>query len=108
MMPDKFPEAYKRFEQVIDLRSFESYRQLAYAFSHWAGKRWVDSYAQNRALKREAQRIGIIGEIPAYHKRQFQYHFPEITWRHETIKVKGKSQERYRDIKTGRFIKKPK
>jgi hypothetical protein len=54
-----------------------------------------------------AEKIGIKGEIPAYHKRQVQYHFPKATWRHETITVKDKSQNRYRDLQTGRFIKKP-
>ena len=29
------------------------------------------------------------------------------TWRCETVTVRGKSQSIYRDIKTGRFIKKP-
>ena len=28
------------------------------------------------------------------------------TWKYETNTVRGKSQQRYRDIKTGRFIKK--
>ncbi len=28
-------------------------------------------------------------------------------WRHELIKVRGCSQNRYRNLKTGRFIKKP-
>jgi hypothetical protein len=30
-----------------------------------------------------------------------------VKWRHEIIKVKGKLQNRYRDLRTGRFIKKP-
>jgi hypothetical protein len=29
------------------------------------------------------------------------------SWRHENVTVKGKSQDRYRDLSTGRFIKKP-
>jgi hypothetical protein len=29
-------------------------------------------------------------------------------YRRETVSVRGKSQVRYRDLKTGRFIKKPK
>ena len=31
----------------------------------------------------------------------------QTVWRHETLTVKGKLQSRYRDLKTGRFIKKP-
>jgi hypothetical protein len=30
-----------------------------------------------------------------------------VSWRHEVVNVRGASQERYRDLKTGRFIKKP-
>ncbi len=29
------------------------------------------------------------------------------SWKHEIIRVKGHSQNRYRDLRTGRFIKKP-
>jgi len=53
-----------------------------------------------------AEKIGIKGEIPAYHKRQIQY-YSTVTWKYETVTVKGKSQDRYRDLKTGRLIKKP-
>jgi len=105
-MPDKFPEAFERFEQVVDIARLESYRQLAYAFSHWAGRRWVDSYAQNLALKREAEKRGFRDtRIPKY-LRGVQVS-TERTWRHETVTVRGKPQVRYRDLKTGRFIKKP-
>ena len=106
-MPDRFPEAFRRFEEVVYVDKFENYQQLAYAFSSWAGKRWRDSYKQNLALKREAHRIGFEGEIPAYHRRRTQNYFQKLTWKHETVMVKGKSQIRYRDLKTGRFIKKP-
>lgn len=106
-MVDRFPEAFSRFESKVDVDSFENYRELAYAFSHWAGKRWVDSYRQNVALKSEARKIGIEGEIPAYHRRQTQAYSQRTTWRHETVTVKGNPQTRYRDLRTGRFIKKP-
>lgn len=105
-MPDRFPEAFRRFEDVVYVDRFENYQQLAYAFSSWAGKRWRDTYKQNLALEREARRLGISGEIPAYHRRQNPYHF-KTTWKCETVMVKGKPQNRYRDLKTGRFIKKP-
>lgn len=55
-MMDKFPEAFRRFEKVVDVDSFESYKELSYAFGYWTGKRWRDSYLQNLALKREAER----------------------------------------------------
>jgi hypothetical protein len=106
-MPDRFPEAFRRFEKVVYVDRFENYQQLAYAFSNWAGKRWRDTYKQNLALKKEGRRLGLEGEIPAYFRRQYPSHSQRTTWKQETVIVKGKSQTRYRDLLTGRFIKKP-
>ena len=106
-MVDRFPEAFQRFEQVVYVDRFKSYRELAYAFSYWAGKRWVDSPEQNRALKREAERRGFRdAKIPLYFRRHSQVS-THRTCRRETVIVRGKAQARYRDLKTGRFIKKP-
>jgi hypothetical protein len=104
---DRFPEAFRRFEQDVDIRNVKSVRELAYEFAWWAGKRWRDSYLQNLALKREARKHGIEGEIPAYHRREVQQRFQRTTWRQESVTVKGKPQTRYRDLETGRFTKKP-
>ena len=103
---DRFPEAFNRFEEVVDVRRIESFRQLRLAFASWAGWKWHDTYMQNRALANEAHKLGIpvsIGRRPVarHHGRT------AVTWRHEVVTVKGKSQIRYRDLKTGRFIKKP-
>ena len=104
-MVDRFPEAFRRFEKLVDMKSFRSYRELAYGFSHWANRRWVDSYKQNVALKREAEKRGYSdSRIPTYFKRKVS---TKRTWRRETVSVRGKSQNRYRDLRTGRFIKKP-
>jgi hypothetical protein len=104
---DRFPEAFERFEQVVDIYSFRSYRELAYAFSHWAGGRWVGSYLQDLALRREAEKRGFrVARTPVYFEKQHRA-FATRTWRHETVTVRGKSQDRYRDLSTGRFIKKP-
>ena len=103
---DRFPEAFHRFEKAVDLRSFRSARELKYAFTHWANRRWIDSYSQNKALKIEAEKRGFID-------RRLTRYFPKSqgtpkqTWKHEIVTVRGKPQVRYRDIKTGRFIKKP-
>ena len=59
------------------------------------------------ALAVEASRLG----IPVFVERTpvaRVYGRTAVTWRHEVVTVKGKSQVRYRDLKTGRFIKKPK
>jgi len=69
-MVDRFPEAFERFERRVDISKFESYRELAYAFSWWAGFRWKDSYAQNLALREEARKRGFFdAKIPDYLKR---------------------------------------
>jgi hypothetical protein len=108
-MVDRFPEAFERFEQVVDIYSFESYRELAYSFIHWASGRWVDSCLQNLALKREVEKRGFRvrdAKTPIYFENQHRA-FATRTWRHETVTVRGKPQGRYRDLGTGRFIKKP-
>ena len=58
-MVDRFPEAFERFERRVDIGHFDSYRHLAYAFIWWAGKRWVDSYEQNLALRARAILLGV-------------------------------------------------
>ena len=69
-MVDRFPEAFKRFEHVVDTDKFRNYRELAYSFSVWAGKNWRDSFKQNLALKREGQKLGFKdAEIPMYLRR---------------------------------------
>jgi len=103
---DKFPEAFSRFEEVVDVNRIDSFRQLRLAFASWAGWKWRGTYMQNRALAVEARKLGIpvfIERRPTANvKRRFA-----VKWRHEVIKVKGKLQNRYRDLRTGRFIKKP-
>jgi hypothetical protein len=67
---------------------------------------------QMMALKVEARKLGIPVSVegrPSVAPRGLA-HFPErvsVTWRHEVVTVKGSSQDRYRDLKTGRFIRKP-
>jgi hypothetical protein len=103
---DRFPEAFHRFEKVVDLRSFRSARELKYAFSHWAGRRWINSYSQNRALLIESLKRGFVEiEFPRFVKKYQIYKKP--SWRYETVNVRGKPQVRYRNIKNGRFIRKP-
>ena len=107
-MPDRFPEAFRRFEEDVDVNQFESFRQLRLAFGHWSGpRRWIPTYKQDYALRREARRRGI--PLEGFRKARSGY-FPSATrvsWKYETVKIKGKTQQRYRDLKTGRFIKKP-
>ena len=106
---DRFPEAFQRFEKVVDLRSFRSPRELTYAFIHWAGRRWINSRLQNRALKIELEKRGFTEYLPRYTRPRYTrpHFYTKQTWKREIVRVKGKPQVRYRDAKTGRFIKKP-
>ena len=108
---DRFPEAFQRFKRVVDTDRIESFRQLTLAFGSWAGQKWQETPMQMMALKAEAKRLGI--SIPAQGRpvgRRGVAHVPErktVTWRHEVVTVRGSSQSRYRDLGTGRFIRKP-
>ncbi len=112
---DRFPEAFRRFENDVDISRFESYHQLTLSFRWWGGEKWKGTAKQWEALNREAKRLGF--EVPRYFYREtrsswhrgyaYEQHQEVPTWRREVVTVKGNSQNRYRDLKTGRFIKKP-
>jgi hypothetical protein len=97
---DKFPQAFSRFEEDVPVGRIKSFRQLMLAFGSWSGEKWIPTDRQLQALKNEARKIGI-GE------ERSVIRFPSVWWRHETVMVKEKGQIRYRDLKSGRFIKKP-
>jgi len=103
---ERFQEAFRRFESVVDIDSFDSYRELVYGFERWAGRRWIPTERQLSALAYEAEIRGFRDAgIQKYLRR------PQVsarrTWRRETVTVRGKPQVRHRDLRTGRFIKKP-
>ncbi|GEM_PF-1916759 len=108
---DRFPEAFRRFEEVVDVDRIKSFIQLKLTYASWAGRKWLNTYRQNEALKVEARRLGIPISVEGRPvSGRGVAHVPErvaVTWRHETVTVRGSSQDRYRDLKTGRFIKKP-
>lgn len=56
---DKFPEAFRRFEETVDIDRIESFRQLRAEFAMWAGRNWKNTASQNRALAIEAVQRGI-------------------------------------------------
>ena len=113
---DKFPEAFRRFESDVDVGRFRSYHELTLSFRWWAGNRWKGTARQWTALNNEAENLGF--DIPDFIRSEIReshswgYYNSEgkqraITWKRETVNVRGSNQNRYRDIKTGRFIKKP-
>lgn len=106
---NKFPEAFERFEKVVDTRHIPSFQHLRMAFRSWAGQNWKGTTKQMTALKVEALKRGI--PIPVERKYSpplFQkVKIPDRSWIHEVVTVKGKAQNRFRDLKTGRFVKNP-
>jgi len=99
---DKFPEAFRRFERVVDTDRIQTFDQLLLSFRYWAGHYWKGTRKQVEALKVEAMKKGI--PVPTERGPEES---SSRTWRNETVTVKGKTQYRFRDLKTGRFIKKP-
>ena len=99
---DKFPEAFSRFERVVDTRRVRSFSQLELAFMYWSGENWRGTKRQHEALKIEAEKRG----IPFIWEKRRSAVFRR-GWRHERVSVRGRLQSRYRDVRTGRFIKKP-
>jgi hypothetical protein len=100
---DRFPEAFNRFEQVVDVERIENLRQLELAFGQWSGHKWGPTTKQLTALAAEASRLGI--RLPA--RRVVAGERKTVRVRLEYIKVRGKTRMVYRETKTGRFIKKP-
>jgi hypothetical protein len=110
---DRFPEAFRRFESDVDVGRFESYHQLTLAFRWWAGERWRGTPRQWEALTREAENLGFNehkGYREAIREKRYSdyYHVGHrSTWRRETVTSMGRTRSVYRDLKNGRFIKKP-
>lgn len=86
---EDFQEAFRRFEQDVDVDSLDSYAQLRRSFAHWAGKRWVDSYKQNRALKSIGREKGFgDAELPSYFKPSQGWKSTAQSGRHRGLRDK--------------------
>ena len=120
-----FEEYLGRIERKVYLDDAKSYAQFAAIVQSFSGERWKGSFKQVMALKDGTERRGFDTTLPAYiwkrdyarfYVRGFGSPFHRGTtvpakrkgWKRETVKVKGKAQVRYRDLKTGRFVRKPK
>jgi hypothetical protein len=110
---DKFPEAFSRFEQVVEVDKIESFRELLVQFRMWAGQKWHGTNRQLNALAVEPRKRGIpvvVEKRPLANRGRGVAHVSErvaVSWRHEVVTVRGSCQDRYRDLKTGRFVRKP-
>ena len=80
------------------------------AFRWWAGERWRGTRSQWEALNAEAENLGF--EVPDFISEELEegrvsLYSRRYSWRREFVKISGKAKRIYRDLKTGRFIKKP-
>jgi hypothetical protein len=69
---DKFPEAFKRFEAVVDTSKIKSFQQLKLAFATWAGRKWKESPLQLQALRVQAERLRLVGAIEVSREEYLQ------------------------------------
>lgn len=71
-MGDKFPEAFRRFENKVDTSNIETWRQLQLVFASWAGGKWRPTWRQTDALHVQARRLGI--PTQGYRTREQEVH----------------------------------
>ena len=99
-------------ERETNSRECRNLDELRLVAESYFGSKWYPTDRQLEALEDEARRRGYFQKlerqsvIPRFSRRQPQV-LTKQTWRRETVTVRGKPQVRHRDLKTGRFIKKP-
>ena len=112
---EAFQEAFDRMERMTNARDCEDLNELLLVAERYFAGKWYPTDRQLEALKDEARRRGyyerwekirLVKELLWGTRKQPQV-TAERSWRYESVTVRGKSQDRYRDLKTGRFIKKP-
>ena len=84
-MTDEFPKAFKRFPP--EKKEVKTFTELVRNFKEWGGDRAPMTDKQNKALGHEAIKIGIIPHLQIIFKRN------------------KKTQTRWRDVTTGKFVK---
>jgi len=110
---EAFQEAFDRMERDTNSRDCRTLAELRLLAERYFGDKWYPTNRQLEALEDEARRRGYFDRwerrkdvIQWYARRQPQVS-AERTWRREIVTVRGKPQVRHRDLRTGRFIKKP-
>ena len=123
-MVDRFPDAFDRFEERVDVDNLQSASELISSFSLFQGynatSKQIDGL-RNESIKR---RLGFDWSLPKWVKKKDYWVYYQSRKGYVNVKrvvqaekrrvyvkatfnVRGKPQTRYRDSKTGRFIKKP-
>ena len=68
-MPDKFPEAFHRFENDVYVKNLRSFQELISSFAWWSGGRWRGSTAQIDAIAVEGEKLGFDTSLPSWVKK---------------------------------------
>jgi hypothetical protein len=99
LMTDKFPEAFERFEESVDLDDIQTLPELISQFKEWGGKRATMTRKQTRALAISGEdKLGIKGAEQVV----IEY---DITLKSGELKHIIRVQ--WRDYKTGTWTEKP-
>lgn len=85
---DKFPEAFKTFEQDVNIKDIRTFSQLFFEFQQWGGKHAPMTHKQVSALRIEAIKHHV-GDVESISFRR-----------------KNKRVSYFRDLRNGRFISK--
>lgn len=69
---DRFPEAFRRFEDKVDIEDTESAQEFISTFAHWAGHRYIGSSNQINALRKESEKrkLGFDWNLPRWIKKK--------------------------------------
>ncbi len=103
---ERFREAFRRFERVVDIGRFSNVFQLELAFGRWAGDKYHGTRKQKYALAEEAEEHNM--QVPL----SFFSRSKEVGWKiRETKNVNtdsfmrhGKTVYIFRDAETGKFV----
>ena len=100
---DKFPSAFKRFEESRYAKdSYKSIQDLQTRFGVF--QKYYPTYKQRKCLDNYDY---LVEEKPEPVKEEYTFKRKELTYRIERYEIKTGFKTRYRDNKTGRFIKRP-
>ena len=113
MAESNYSEMFARLERQVEMKCCRNYEEVKMTMESWMGSKWRDTSGQLKLVRIECKRLGIPvrlegkPEAPSEKGLGFVHVSQAPSWRHETVTVKGKSQERYRDLQSGRFIQNP-
>ena len=107
-MKDKFPPAFRRFEEKVDIDDVKTLKELMEEFKNWGLKKAPITKKQRKGLAIEGVKIGIDPVLPVTYVRKEK----EITYTTKTGKIvsyhqKLKIMQAHRNILTGRYSKEP-